>query len=208
MELSPQLRELATQAIAGDQVALSVLLTELEPLLRRRLEGRTPMDLRSVLDADDLLQDVYSDVFRAITRFRPQDDGAFDRWLATVALRRLRAEIRRHRAAKRGGGARDVRRVAGGDESAITLLRLIESAEKTPSRAVASRELVAAVAAALDRLPESHREAVRLVHLEGLTVAEAAARMGRTDRAVHNLCFKARQHLRELLGDVPTSGSF
>lgn len=53
---------------------------------------------------------------------------------------------------------------------------------------------------ALTQLPSDYGEAARLVYLEGFSVAAAAQAMGRSDRAIHNLCHKAKQRLRELLG--------
>lgn len=57
--------------MAGDTVALTVLLPELESRLRRRLTPKIPPDLRSTIDTDDLLQKVYTDAFRGITAFEP-----------------------------------------------------------------------------------------------------------------------------------------
>ncbi len=70
----------------------------------------------------------------------------------------------------------------------------------TPSRCAATHEAVAALEAALVQLPEDYRRAVQLVYIEGQPVSTVAAQMGRTDRAIHNLCFKAKAHLRDLLG--------
>ncbi len=201
MESTPSTPDIVGRAIAGDTVALTVLLTQREDGLRRRLAPKIPADMRDTLGADDLLQDIYCDVFRGIANFESRGAESFDRWLSTVALRRLRAHIRRHRAGKRGGGRARVRRVAATIcESSATLLSLIEAADRTPSRKVAGKEAVSAVQAALMQLPEDYREAVRRVYLEGQSVAEVAAALGRTPRAIHNLCHKARLKLRELLG--------
>ncbi|MCG8407808.1 MAG: RNA polymerase sigma factor [Phycisphaerales bacterium] len=193
--------ECIRRAIGGDQVALTVLLTESETRLQSRLRPRMPADLRSTLDVDDLLQEIYSDIFRNIERFEPRGEDSFDRWVATIALRRLRAEIRRHRAAKRGGRCTPVRHAGTvADESTVTLLNLIEASDRSPSRTAAGSEAVAAVEAAMGLLPENYRAAVRLVYLEGSTVAEAARALGRSERAIHNLCHKAKEKLRNMLG--------
>ena len=86
------------------------------------------------------------------------------------------------------------------NHSTVTLIKLIEARDRTPSSIAASHEVNAAVGAALKELPEDYRDAVRMVYLEGLTVAQAAEAMGRTDRAIHNLCFKAKKKLQDLLG--------
>lgn len=201
MDFPQRIREFAAHAAAGDEVALTVLLTQLEEPLRARLHCRVPADLRTVIDENDLLQLVYTDIFRGIRGFAPRADNALERWVSTIALRRLRAEIRRLRADKRGGGRVALPRPgANSNESVITLLSWIEATERTPSRAAASLETAQAVQDALLKLPEACREAVRLVYVEGLAVAEAARRIGRSERAVHNLCHKAKTLLRDLLG--------
>ena len=37
------------------------------------------------------------------------------------------------------------------------------------------------------------------MNIEGTSVGAAAQRMGRSERAIHNLCYKARKRLRDLL---------
>jgi RNA polymerase sigma factor (sigma-70 family) len=86
------------------------------------------------------------------------------------------------------------------ESSVVMLLDLMAASGRTPSRTIARREAHQAVEAALKVLPEDYREVVRLVYLEGLAVAQAAERMGRTERAIHNLCYKAKRRLREMLG--------
>lgn len=82
----------------------------------------------------------------------------------------------------------------------VGLLDLLGGPDHTPSRSVARHEAVAAIQSAIDGLPEDYRRAVWLVYIEGHPVAASALAMGRTERAVHNLCYKAKDRLRELLG--------
>ena len=70
----------------------------------------------------------------------------------------------------------------------MALLDLMAAPTDAPRRVAAGREAVRAVQAALEQLPHGYSEAVRLVYLEGRSVAEAAEIMERTDRAIHNLC--------------------
>lgn len=200
MQWTDSSTELLRRAVAGEQAALAALLTEAEPDLRRRISPRVPGDMRGVIDADDVLQEVYAEAFRSVARFEDRGPGSFERWLATIAMRCLRGEIRRQRSAKRGGGWGRVHHVGGGDESAVTLLRLIESSESTPSRQVARWEARDALAAVLETLPAGCADVVQLVYFEGCTVAEAAERLGRTERAVHSLCYRAKVALRTTLG--------
>ena len=52
----------------------------------------------------------------------------------------------------------------------------------------------------MDKLPPDYREIIRLVQEEGLTMAEAAARMGRSRNAVKHLYGRALSQFAKLLG--------
>lgn len=191
-------RSLVERAAAGDAVATTVLLTRSHAELRRFVASKIPRDLQSIIDADDVLQDTKVNAYRNLHRFEHRGDDSFDRWVATIALRRLRTEIQRHRALKRGGGRADASTVP--DNSIVAMLDLMGGPEKTPSRRVARQEALSAVRAALELLPEHYRQAVQLVYLDGLSHEDAARRMGRTASAVHNMCHKAKRKLVETLG--------
>ncbi len=198
MESSPQ-HQLIAAAAAGDQAALTALLTETYATLRGYLARRIPADLQATIAAEDLVQETHVEVFRRIGDFRPDGDAALLRWVQTIAANRLRNAIRNRRAAKRGGRRVQVRQ-PGLSESITVLLNVIAVCEDTPSQAAARDEIAPAVADAIAVLLPDQRQAVTLVYLDGLSVAEAAKKMNRTERAVHNLCYKARRHLREALG--------
>lgn len=189
------------RAIAGDQVALTLLLTTHRRSVLDYISGRIPPNLRGGLDAEDVVQNAYAEVFRHISGFELRGPDSFGRWVRTIALRKLRDAVKMRRAEKHGGDKAQLNVLpAGVGESAVMLLDLMAGNEKSPSRCAAGNEAVVAVRAALDVLPEDYRQAVSLVYLQGLPVKDAAAMMNRTERAIHNLCLKAKSHLRELLG--------
>jgi RNA polymerase sigma-70 factor (ECF subfamily) len=67
---------------------------------------------------------------------------------------------------------------------------------------VDSGRLVRAMAAELERLPESHRAAFELTKHEGLSIREAAEVLGATPNAVKLRVHRAYAALRSALGDV------
>ncbi len=60
---------LVQRAVAGDEAALTVLLTQSYADMMDRLAGRTPADLRPVLDPEDIVQETHVEVFRHIGDF-------------------------------------------------------------------------------------------------------------------------------------------
>lgn len=201
MEPSDPSADAVQRAIAGDVAALTLLLTTHRRGVRDYVAGKIPSNLRGALDADDLVQDAYAEVFRHIGSFEPREADSFGRWVRTIALRKLRDAIKMRGADKHGGAKVQVHAAAPGiGDSVIMLLDLMAGDEKSPSRCAAGTEAVDAVRVAMAMLPEDYQQAVSLVYLQGLTVKEAASGMNRTERAVHNLCYKAKSRLRELLG--------
>lgn len=193
--------ELVQKATAGDTAALTVLLAEAYGRVHTRVARRIPADLRGSVDADDVLQEAQVEAYLHIDEFVPQGPESFQRWVSTIAIRRLRNAIKKRRALKRGGDKVAMTTVSGAFESSVVaLLDLMAGPAGTPSRCAATHEAVAALEAALAQLPEDYRRVVQLVYIEQQPVSTVAAQMGRTDRAIHNLCFKAKAHLRDLLG--------
>lgn len=191
---------LIKRAANGDSVAITLLLADSRQRLRDHLENRIPLDLRRTIGAEDLVQETQIRVFRHLGTFVPRGDDSFYRWVATIALRQLRNVVKAQRTLKRGGGHQAAGSPATSEGSIVALLDLMAGSEKSPSHHAARLEALDAVADGLELLPADYREAVRLVYLEGRAVADAAQLMGRTPRAVHNLCYKAKDLLREILG--------
>ena len=85
------------------------------------------------------------------------------------------------------------------DNTSGVLQRDIASPVSTPSRHVAKREALVILANALEQLPEPQREAVALHHLRGMSLADLARRLGRTEASVAGLLRRGVKRLRDLL---------
>jgi RNA polymerase sigma-70 factor (ECF subfamily) len=194
---------LIARAVAGDEAALQRLLLASHDAVAAHIAARLPPDLRAFISPDDVLQDAYCTAFRRIRDFELRRGGGFHTWLVRIAERCLSDVIDAQRCAKRGGGRVPVELQPDQDHSqAIGLLELVAAHSRTPSRSAAEREAVAAVQDALKALSEDQRKAVSLRHLEELSVADVAQRMGRSEGAVHMLCSRGLAALREELGDL------
>ncbi len=196
-------QDLVVRAAAGDSIALKGLLTTSRPRLCVYISHRIPTGLGRLIDAEDIVQEAHIVVFRRISSFEARGRDSFFRWVAAIALSKLRAAIKRHRAAKRGGGRLAAGRMTKSiEDSTIALLDMLSGPGETPSRSVARREAVDAVQKALDEIPERYRQAVWLVHIEGRCVRDAACQIGRTERAIHGLCRRGLKLLEERLGSA------
>jgi RNA polymerase sigma-70 factor (ECF subfamily) len=201
---------LIAAAVAGDRGATEQLLVAHHDRLVGTLRQRLARHRRSpLIDLDDVIQQTYCDVFRTIGTFRDAGgatDGFF-RWLLAVATHRLADMRRRARAQRRGGVGRD-----GSARSAeeMTLEQVVEylvtASRTSPSRVAARHEVEQQILAELSRLPDDYRRAIQLRYLRGLPVAQVAAKLGRSERAVHMLCNRGLKQLRKALGG--SSGAF
>jgi RNA polymerase sigma factor (sigma-70 family) len=200
---------LTCRAAAGDENALTVLLTQSRDRLRDRITRRTPAWLSRLVDAEDVVQDTHVEAFRQIRTFEPHDSTSFDRWLAVIAVRRLRACIQHYRALKRGGGLDRISADWRLGDSSLGLWDTLVGPGRTPSRSAARHEVIATVRVALDALPAHYRKAVWIVHMEGRPARDAADEMGRTERAIHGLCRRGlaqmRKHLQSVAGGLSSA---
>lgn len=192
--------DLVQQAIAGEPLALDRLLLDSYGKLLARVDQKLPAELRSVISPEDIIQDVFSQAFRGIAGFQPDGDDAFYRWLTAISDNRVVDAVRAHNAAKRGGGRAAAE--GPGRSSVVALIDLLAVNEWTPSRSAGGHEASAAIQVALAGLKGEYREALELRYLEGLSVADTAARLGKTEPAIHKLCSRGLQALRESMGEA------
>ena len=183
---------LIDRAVAGDTLALEQLLEAHYPTLLQYVTRHLPRPLRRSTDPADIVQETYFEACRLIAGFVPSGEGALYRWLATIARNRMLMLLRK--ASTRHETAESER--AAGGEPVITLLEQLAVYRRTPSRSAAAHELMGALEGAIDRLPADFRHVVILRHLQGLTVAETAARMNKRPEAVYWLCSRALQAIR------------
>lgn len=162
---------------------------------------KVPAELRGVLAAEDICQEAYVVAVRSLPLFEYRGERSFVNWLLTLAERKLIDMVRAQQAAKRGGGRRAVDVVGGDASSIVTLLEQVAVHERTPSQSAVAHEAAARVRQALESLDDGQRTALRCCYLEGLSVGETAARMGRTEGAVRKLCERGLQRLAEHIGD-------
>ncbi len=180
----------------GDGLALAKLLAACHPRLRARAEARMDPALKARAGPDDILQEVYLQVFRQIKHFQYRGPDSFLNWVYTILDRKIidvgRAAHRRVRDIDREVPAVAARR----SDSYWNLLDHLQADSGTPSRLVRRQEALGAMVTCLANLSETHREVIRLRFLEGLPVDEVATRLGKSQAAVVALSKRALEALR------------
>jgi RNA polymerase sigma-70 factor, ECF subfamily len=184
-------------ARAGSGEALGLALESCRDYLLYVAAERLPAELAPKGSASDVVQQTFLEAQRDLPRFRGESEEEWRVWLRRLLLNNLANFVRDyHRTAKRQVG-REVALEAGGSSDGP--IREPASPSPTPSSEAVARETSQALEAALARLPEDHREVLRLRQQEQLPFAQIGARMGRSDRAARMLWVRAVERLREEL---------
>jgi RNA polymerase sigma-70 factor (ECF subfamily) len=140
--------------------------------------------LREPADAEDALQETFLRAYRAYGRLDGHSNPAA--WLYRIATNTARTHLRQRGRALARTADLDPERAAGGPG---------------PAEQAARRQTLAAVAAAVDRLPYQQRAALLLRKYQGLSYAEVAAALGCTEAAARANVYQAVKKLRTTLKD-------
>jgi RNA polymerase sigma-70 factor (ECF subfamily) len=152
----------------------------------------------SVEESQDLTQDVFSRVFKAIATFRR--DSRFERWLFEIAVNIFRNELRRKKAEKRD--APEIPILAPSEDGTVSGLGFEPVAEEQSALdSLIARERRAKLMTALQKLPQQMRICCLLRYERGLKYQEIATVMKISIETVKAHLHQARKRLIETLGD-------
>ena len=173
-----QAAELVARAQQGDRVAFATLYEQYRPLvyrfLRRRLDGADET-------VEDLTEDVFVKLYEKLDRY-VERGVPFTAWLYRIAHNQLVDFVRtlpRHTA-----------------QSLDVVADVAEHNSGAEYRGVLDRETLEP---ALARLTAEQRKAVELRFLQGMSVAETSAAIGRSEEAVKKLQARGLANLRRSL---------
>jgi RNA polymerase sigma-70 factor, ECF subfamily len=199
MQTDPEL--LLILAKAGYSPALGRLLDRYRAPLLEQAQGRVGRRLQMKVDIEDLLQDVSLEAYRDIGRFRGTTEGEFLCWLRKILATILMNQLRHYF----GTGRRNLRReqrLAERDDLSMGQERELVAPDTSPSQRAVKGERAARLAEAIKTLPAPYREVIVLRHLQGLSFADVARQMARTEDSVKNMWLRALRQLRGLLEDL------
>jgi RNA polymerase sigma-70 factor (ECF subfamily) len=165
--------ELAQRAASGDRGAQRELFLEQRANVHRALYRI----LGSNRELEDLLQDAFIEIFRALPSFR--GDSTLGRWCQTIAVRVAYLTISRRRP----------------PSVALALVEESVASDVDVRRHAQVREAARRLYAALDRIEAKQRIAFALGVIDGKSLAEVAALTETTLFAVKTRVWRARREL-------------
>ncbi|MBC7941536.1 MAG: RNA polymerase sigma factor RpoE [Chitinophagaceae bacterium] len=185
---------LVARAKLGEVRAFEMLVVKYQRRIER-LIGRMVRDSDLV---QDIAQETFIRAYRALPQFR--GDSAFYTWLYRIAVnsaKKALSDFKRDPLVLESS----LGSTADGDETSRVENELSDGA--TPEALLASKEIAAAVNAAIEALSEELRQAITLREIEGLSYEEIADVMNCPIGTVRSRIFRAREaialRLRPLL---------
>ena len=185
-------RELALVAglRTGDNAAYEELLRRYE----RQIFGLAVRMTRNEADAEEVLQNVFLQIFRKIDTFG--GDSALSTWIYSVTSNAALMLLRKRRRTREVPDS--------SDDSGESLARQREPEShwsRLPESQFDSAVLVDQVESALAQLPAEQYQAFVLRDVEGKSAPEAARELGVTVAALKSRLHRARLHLRDALSE-------
>jgi RNA polymerase sigma-70 factor (ECF subfamily) len=180
-----------TDAARADDLAPERFRGYLRALARLHLDPA----LAAKLDASDLVQQTLLKAHQARGQFRGTTSGELAAWLRRILARTLADALRDLHRGKRDA-ARERSLEAALDDTSCRLELWLAAEQTSPSMRADRSERLLELAEALADLPDDQREALVLKHCQGLSVAEIAARLGRTPAGVAGLLRRGLEQLR------------
>jgi RNA polymerase sigma-70 factor (ECF subfamily) len=185
---------LVERAQRGDVRAFEMLVVKYQRRVER-LVGRMVRDSDLV---QDIAQESFINAYRALPQFR--GEAAFYTWLYRIAVNTAKKALGE---LKRDPLIFESARKAGEEDDETFRPENEPSDGATPEALLASKEIAAAVNAAIDALTEDLRAAITLREIEGLSYEDIADIMNCPIGTVRSRIFRAREaiaaRLRPLL---------
>lgn len=176
VEQNENMEVLMQQSLAGDQRAYAILLQKTSRLLRPFLAKR----LSFTNEVDDLMQEILISIHKA--RHTYDGNRPYKPWAFAIAKFRLQDYLRTHYSDQL--------------RHALDLDELAESLPEPVTESVISYE---SISGEVQKLPEKQATILRLMHQDGYTAKEVAAKMGMNESAVKVAAHRAYKVLREKL---------
>ena len=193
----PTEEALLVAAKAGDPHAFEQLYARHLPRLEAYLRLQAGALVRRKESISDLAQSVCLELLGELSSIDYRGEAAFRAWLYRAAERKILDRARFWAAEKRDAVRESPARAAG----STSVSGVLDSYRSfcTPSRAVAAREELDRVEAAFAGLPEHYRDVIVRARLLGLSHAEIAAELDKSEGAVRTLLCRALAELSERL---------
>lgn len=171
----------------GDDTALNSLMARWQ----KPLFAFAWRYLHNTADAHDLVAEVFVRLYQQNQRLAP--DARLSAWLFTILTNLCHNHHRwRQRHPSVSLDATDEH----GEPNGASLANAVPHSSPSPDRILENNEALAAMSAAINRLPHELKATLLLHHYEHLAYREISQITGCSERGVETRLYRARQHLK------------
>ncbi len=171
--------EVVRRVLDGEVALFEILMRRHNPKVYRAIRAI----LRDETEVEDAMQQAYLQAYAHLREFG--GTSLFSTWLVRIAINEALGRLRTR------GRLVSVEDVPEPEEDGM--------GRQSPEDHAASREAMALLEKAIDRLPETYRTVYMLREVEQMSTSEAAAALGLTEEAVKVRLHRAKAVLREAL---------
>ena len=174
------------------------VVAKYEPYLRMLARTHMRRAYQAKVGASDMVQQAMLQAVQGLDGFRGKTEAEFRGWLRQILahhLCHLDRDLHRDK--------RDIRREQSMEQklaqSSMRLEGLLAGDSPSPSQKAAFGENIVQVAEAIEKLPDSQRDAIRMHYLEGMKLSEVAKQLGKSTGAIAGLLHRGMKTLRQQL---------
>lgn len=189
-QAQPDYTLLSAQISKGDEHALEKLFLSLKDSVFNVALGY----VRNTEDAEEILQDVFVEVFHSIQTFK--GDSSLKTWITRIAINKSLDYIKFKKRKKRFAFVTSIFSKETGE------VRIQGSDFNHPGIVLENKEKSEYLFDAIDKLPEKQRDAFMLLKIEQMSQREAAEVLQVTEKALEGLMQRAKENLRKVLNDI------
>ena len=181
--------QIISQLKAGDETAFQQVVDAFQKKVLNTCLGFVP----NKHDAEDIVQEVFIEVFRSVHKFR--GDSKLSTWIYRITTTKCLEHIRSKKRQKRKSFFQSL---IGMHENAS---RIKAFDYDHPGVLMENKERSKTLFAAIEKLPENQRVAFTLNKVEGLSYQEVTEIMEVSLSSVESLLFRAKKNLQKYLAD-------
>lgn len=198
--------QLVARIHEGEVEAFNQLFARYYPRVKLLVRMHMLDKLKAQVEPDDVIQEIYLELFRNFHKFEARDPNSFYKWVVTVVGWKVR-DLDKYffKTAKRQPQetlSLQQRLASGSSTSGFEFGDNLVDRVATPSKIVMDREGYRMLEKALETMPAKLRQVIVLRHLEQRSVKETAEVMGMTPNATSVLFHRAQKRLHEVLKEM------
>lgn len=198
-------QQLVMRIHGGDREAFNQLFMRYYPRIKLLVRLHMMEKLKAQTEPDDIIQEIYMEVYRNFHKFEYRDPESFYKWVVKVIGWKIKDSDKYFfKTAKRQPGETLSlqQNAPGTSTSTMEFGDQLAGEESTPSQIVIEKEGYKMLEKAMSRLPAHFQRVIKLRHLEQRSVKETAEELKMKPNAVNVLFHRAQQRLHDILKEM------